>query len=291
MAGFWAVISALVSYVFSTGRPKDWWPRIQDMGRAFRQAGSAMITLAVLGAGTQIVISLVGLTGLSVATTGMVTATAKTSIIAALALTAVATIILGMGLPVTAAYVVAVAVLGGSFIGLGVNLLNAHMFVFYFAVLAAITPPVCGAVYVALPISGSKLWPTAWKSVTLAIAAYIMAFLLALDSRLLMQGEPFSILVRFIITLIAILCVNITARAYLLTDATAYERILFMIATAGLLLWDLLGIPTTLVAFVGFGSLAVGLASHYLRYRKARRKVLAMAISNSDNSTTPTSSF
>ncbi len=116
------------------------------------------VAVALACACAGIVIGVITLTGLGIDFTSLVLAAAQNTLLLALVLTMVAGIILGMGMPTTPAYIVQVALLVPALVKLGVPVEAAHMFVFYFAILSAITPPVAIAVYAANGISRGGLW-------------------------------------------------------------------------------------------------------------------------------------
>ena len=103
-------------------------------------------------------------------------------------------ILLGMGMPTTAAYAVAASVVAPGLVELGIPQLTAHFFVFYFAVVSAITPPVALASYAAAGISGSNPMETSVASFKIGIAAFIVPFMFFYNSALLMEGTWFEIL-------------------------------------------------------------------------------------------------
>jgi TRAP-type uncharacterized transport system fused permease subunit len=102
-------------------------------------------------------------------------------------------ILLGMGMPTTAAYAVAASVVAPGLVQLGIEPLTAHFFVFYFAVVSAITPPVALASYAAAGISGANAMSTSVASFRIGIAAFIVPFMFFYNSALLMDGGWFEI--------------------------------------------------------------------------------------------------
>jgi TRAP-type uncharacterized transport system fused permease subunit len=102
-------------------------------------------------------------------------------------------ILLGMGMPTTAAYAVAASVVAPGLVQLGIEPLTAHFFVFYFAVVSAITPPVALASYAAAGISGANAMSTSVASFRIGIAAFIVPFMFFYNSALLMEGSWFEI--------------------------------------------------------------------------------------------------
>ena len=136
---------------------------------------SVAVALACATAG--IVIGVIAQTGLGLTFTGLVKAAAGQQLIFALILTMIAGIVLGMGMPTTPAYIVQVALLVPALVNMGVSIPAAHMFVFYYAILSAITPPVAIAVYAACGIAQSPVMATSWMAVRLGLTGYIIPFM------------------------------------------------------------------------------------------------------------------
>jgi TRAP-type uncharacterized transport system fused permease subunit len=103
-------------------------------------------------------------------------------------------IVLGMGVPTTAAYAIAAAVVAPGLIDIGVQPIVAHMFIFYFAILSAITPPVALASFAAASMSGGDMWKTSVIAVKLGLATFIVPYMFWLSPALLAQGELPAIL-------------------------------------------------------------------------------------------------
>ncbi len=135
-----------------------------------------------------IVIGVISLTGLGISFTQIVIALAQNSLLLALLLTAVAGIVLGMGMPTTPAYIVMVSLLVPAIIKLGVATPAAHMFALYFAVLSAITPPVALAVFAAAGLAKADMWQTGWQAMRIGAAGFIVPFMFVYEPALLMIG-------------------------------------------------------------------------------------------------------
>ena len=104
------------------------------------------------------------------------------------------TLIFGMGMPTSAAYLVAAVLVGPALQSLGIPALAAHLFIFYFAVLSMVTPPVALAAYAAAGISGANLWTTGLIAFVIAIPGFLIPFAFVLDQGILLQGELLHIL-------------------------------------------------------------------------------------------------
>ncbi|MBK0400057.1 TRAP transporter fused permease subunit [Limibaculum sp. M0105] len=132
----------------------------------------AMIASIILCA--SIVIGVLGMTGLGVKLTSLILSGAGGSLWPALLLTALACLVLGMEVPTTAAYVICVSIAGPALQGLGLEPLTAHLFVFWFALLSTITPPVCGAVFIAAGMVGENWLRVALTAMALGMGLYIV---------------------------------------------------------------------------------------------------------------------
>ncbi len=188
-----------------------------------------IVALACACAG--IVIGTITLTGLGLSFTGVVLALSQNSLIAALFLTMLAGILLGMGLPTTPAYIVQVALLVPALVKLGITVESAHLFVLYFAVLSAITPPVAMAVYAANGLSGGSLMATSWAAVKLGLTGYIIPFMFVFSPSLLMIGDPGPVLLSAVTATIGVICLAGGLHEYFFFGpARWWERLMLIVA-------------------------------------------------------------
>ena len=190
--------------------------------------GTLAIAMACACAG--IVIGVLAQTGLGLDFTTLVLNAAQSNIYYALGLTMIAGIILGMGLPTTPAYIIQVALLVPALIKLGIVEQAAHLFVFYFAILSAITPPVAMAVYAAVGISKSPLWETGWAAVKLGATGYIVPFMFAFSPALLMIGPWDIVTVAITTALIGVICLASSMHGFLLVNLIWAERSMLFLA-------------------------------------------------------------
>ena len=184
------------------------------------------LTIAAACACAGIVIGAIAQTGLGLTFTSFVLAVAQNSLIPALVLTMVAGIILGMGLPTTPAYIIQVALLVPALVKLGIVVQSAHLFVFYFAILSAITPPVALAVYAACGLSRSNLWETGWAAVKLGATGYIVPFMFAFAPALLLIGEWWRVSLAVVSALVGVTMLAGSLHGYYLGAATRWQRLL-----------------------------------------------------------------
>ncbi|MFD1508570.1 TRAP transporter permease [Lacimonas salitolerans] len=156
----------------------------------------AMIAAIILCA--SIIIGVLGVTGLGVKITSVILEGSGGMLWASLLLTALACLVLGMEVPTTAAYVICVSVAGPALIELGLAPLQAHLFVFWFALLSTITPPVCGAVFIAAGMIGENWLRVAMTSMALGVGLYLIPLgMIAQPAVIRMSEEPGAALLAF----------------------------------------------------------------------------------------------
>lgn len=200
---------------------------------------SLQVIMACASAG--IVIGVVGFSGIGMEFTGLVRAASHETLILALVLTAIAGVVLGMGLPTTPAYIVQVALLVPGLVHLGVRLEAAHMFVLYFACLSVITPPVAISLFAANSLSGGKLIPSSIDSLKLAATGYIVPFMAAYAPALLLLGSPLQSLLAALTALCGVIALSAGLHSYLLRRCSLLERLLLIAAAFGLMIPGMLG--------------------------------------------------
>lgn len=133
------------------------------------------------------------LTGIGLRMSELIITLSGGHLFAALLLTAAGSIVLGMGLPTTAAYVVLAALGAPALTELGVPLLSAHLFIFYFGAISNVTPPVSLAAYAAAGIADAPALRTALSAMVLAAAGFLVPFMFVYGPPLLLVGSPFEV--------------------------------------------------------------------------------------------------
>lgn len=160
-----------------------------QIGKAFELAGIMAIQIITVCACAGIIVGVIALTGVGARFSSLLLGIAGASELAALFFAMLIAILLGMGMPTTAAYAVAASVVAPGLTNLGIPPLTAHFFVFYFAVVSSITPPVALASYAAAGISGANPMATSVASFKIGIAAFVVPFMFFYNSALLMEGS------------------------------------------------------------------------------------------------------
>ena len=207
-----------------------------DVYEGMIEAGRALVMIAALLACAAIVVKVLTATGAGVKISNLLFSVSDQGLIVALLLAAVLSIVLGMDVPTTASYVLAAAVAAPSLVRLGLPELTAHLFVFYYAILSAITPPVCASVYAAAALAGASFWKVAGRALLLAGAVYIVPFLFVFRPGILAQGGTGQIALDLGVASAAVFAVSVGLSGYFRGTLTPVGRGLFL-AVAALLFY------------------------------------------------------
>ncbi|MBP5856707.1 TRAP transporter permease [Marivibrio halodurans] len=242
------VAAAVVSWL----TPYRMGPR--SVFKAFEIAGSMSIQIIAVCACAGIIVGVISLTGVGARFSNLLLGLAEHSQLLALVFAMCIAILLGMGMPTTAAYAVAASVVAPGLIELGIPALTAHFFVFYFAVVSAITPPVALASYAAAGISGANAMETSVASFKIGIAAFIVPFMFFYNSALLMEGGTVEILRAGATAVVGVFLLSSAVQGWFLGSGAAwFLRIALAIAALfmieGGLVTDLIGIGVAAATF------------------------------------------
>lgn len=185
MAGFAATALALVLGLFRRENRRSlrlYWDVAAKAGKA---CAAILVAVGCIG----IILGVLNLTGLGLTFASIISSFSDTWLFGSLVVTAFACLVLGMGMPTLPAYLIIVLVLGPVMTKLGADTLAVHMFVFYFGVLSAITPPVAIGAFAAAPIAGSNPMRTAFVALRLALVGFIIPFIFVYEPVLLLIGD------------------------------------------------------------------------------------------------------
>ena len=257
----WALVSSLVIFLIMGGplNRKETKKRAKLSLQAFyRAANGALVMLIVMMSCVQVVVTLINATGLGVKISEFIVNLAGTNSFLALIAVMIVAIILGMGMSTTAAYVIAASALGPALVTLGLPALPSHLFIFYFAIAAGITPPVCVAVFTARAISGGSWLRIAMISMGLSLGGYIIPFFFIYQPAILMQGGTVLGTLWIVITvIIAMFFIEAGVFGYFLKPTSSLERLLFV--GGGLFLLS----STMITDVIGITLVCVGILSHH----------------------------
>ncbi len=191
-----------------------------------------MVSVACMTAG--IIIGIVSMTGVGVQF-AHVLLDFSNSFFFILCMVMLASLLLGMGLPSTAAYSMVALVCAPILIDFGVDLLTAHFFVFYFAIVSFITPPIGIAAYAAASIAKSSFYKTSIQAFILGMAGFIIPFLFVYRPELLLQQGLISALIAFVISVAALFMTSVTMEGFFVRKLSLIERLFSALAAICLL--------------------------------------------------------
>ena len=169
-----AIMTGAVMLVVDGRLSFDWHRTLARVEQACLTAGRQIAMIASIILCASLIIGVLSITGLGVKITSLILSGSGGLLWPSLLLTALACLILGMEVPTTAAYVICVSVAGPALINLGLDPLQAHLFVFWFALLSTITPPVCGAVFIAAGMVGENWLRVALYAMALGVGLYVI---------------------------------------------------------------------------------------------------------------------
>ncbi len=239
--------------------------------RAFEGGGRGVISVAATTACAGIIVSVVTLTGLGLKISGLIVGLGGGVPLFTVAFAAIAVWVLGLAVPVTASYIIAVVMVVPALAQVGVPEVAAHMFIFYYAVLSDVSPPTALSPFAAAAITGGKPYPTmllAWKY---CLPAFLVPFMFTLSPDglgllLLWDTVPITTIVWvFFTACLAVAAFSVAFGGWFLKDATLIERVIFGISGMLLLAAD------TRFDAVGFALLFVAVVLHLWRTRRELR--------------------
>ncbi|MBR3961583.1 MAG: TRAP transporter fused permease subunit [Clostridia bacterium] len=219
---------------------------------ALAAGGQGMITVAAACGIAGIIAGIISMTGLAFMLFNGIVALAGNHVIIALFLTMLCCIVLGMGVPTTANYCIMAATCAPILVQMGVPIIAAHFFVFYFGIVADLTPPVALAAYAGAAIAGANPMKTAFTSTKLAIGAFIVPYIFALNPAMLFIGDVgvFDVILICVTSLIGIFAISASLEGYLFKKMAWYERV---VAAAGGLLLIYPGLVTDVIGLALVG--------------------------------------
>lgn len=202
--------------------------------------------IAATCAAAGIIVGIISQTGLGMKFAMIIITYSKGNLFIALVLTMIIAIVLGMGMPTTAAYAISASVLPPALIKLGVHPIGAHLFIFYFACLSPLTPPLAVASYAAAAIANARVWEVAWLSMKFAIAGFIVPYMFAYGPPLILEGKAWDILFAVITGLLGTMTLSAAVQGWFWGNLNYLKRI-YLLAMSLLLIkpgWqsDLIGL-------------------------------------------------
>lgn len=225
-SAMWAIVTIIIV---------SWIPRatrmdLKKIWQALEDGGKRSLEISATCATAGIILGVLSLTGLGMKFAMIIINYSGGNLLIALIFTMSVAIILGMGMPTTAAYVISASILAPALIEMGVYPLGAHLFIFYFACISALTPPVALAAYAAAAIAEARMWDVAQNAVRLAIAGYIIPYMFVYGPAMVLKGGAWEIVLACFTGIIGTLCLAGAVQAWFFHRARLLERCLLFVA-------------------------------------------------------------
>lgn len=226
---------------------------VREILYALEIAARMSLQLVAVCAAAGIIVGVIALTGIGTRFSSLLLSFADGSPLLAMVFAMLVAIILGMGMPTTAAYAVAAAVIAPGLIRMGIPPLTAHFFIFYYAVISAITPPVALAAYAGAAIAQSEPMRTSVESFKFGLAAFIVPFMFFYSSEMLMQGAWLDIIHVFVTALFGIYLMASAVQGWMFGPLNPVLRVLALAGALGMIAggWtsDLIGLAVAGLVF------------------------------------------
>lgn len=250
-AVFWSII-LLIACSWLGEKENRMTPR--KIINSFIEGGIMAVEVAAACACSGLIIGVVGITGLGLAFTSFIIDLSHGILPLALFLTMIASIILGMGLPTTAKYIILSTLAAPAIHKMGVPMMAAHLFILYFGVIADVTPPVALAAYAGAGIAGSNAMKTGFAALGLAVAGFIVPYMFAYNQALLFNGPLLHVVFSTLTAALGIVALSAGVQGFYLKDLNILERGLLLAAALCLMIG---GTVTDIVGFIILGGIFI----------------------------------
>lgn len=230
-SGLWAII---LTYVVSLLRRDTRMSPLAVLDSLYTAGRGILIPAVAVGA-AGLIIGIISLTGIDLQITAAIIKFSGGSLLLGLVLTMITCIILGMGMPPVAAYLIQVAFTVPALVDLGANPFAAHLFVFYYLVFSFVTPPVALAAYTAAGITGESPTETGFVAWRLSLAAFLVPFAFIYGPGLLLMGSSYLIIRNTFTALVGVIALAAGTTGWLLVKTTGWERVALIASALALI--------------------------------------------------------
>jgi TRAP transporter 4TM/12TM fusion protein len=225
-----SLLAVVVGSVLVQAKGLGWW--LKEVSKAGQQAAE----IGVIGALVGLIIGCCDLTGLGFSLTLILYKVGQINLLLFLVVTALMSLILGMGLPGIAIYIMQAALIVPAMVKMGIAPIAAHFFIMYFGCFAMITPPVALAAMAAAAIGNADLWETGWEAVKLSVIAFIIPFMFVFSPSLLSQGSLDLILINSLTAALGVIAIGASLRGFFFSSITYLDRALLFLSALSLIL-------------------------------------------------------
>jgi TRAP transporter 4TM/12TM fusion protein len=249
LAAFWSIVAVVVIAAIHPKYKFTW----KDFYKCLESGGRGVIEVAAACAMAGVIIGVITLTGLGLKLSMLMITLAAGNLLVLLILTAIVCFILGMGVPTTAAYLIVASLVAPALIKMGIAPLAAHMFVFYYALVSMITPPVALAAYAAAGIAQCSPDKVGFTAVRLGVVALVVPFMFAYGPQLLLIGTWPEIIQSIITSIIGCVALSIAVHGWFQGQVPLWLRGMFLVGGLGLIkpgtLTDIAGVVLLVIAY------------------------------------------
>jgi len=267
MSGFWAVISIPLCTFLKKSTRIGWRQVVSGLEKAAYNVLPIIGVVSLAG----VVMGMISLCGLGLKLTSIVILLSGGNLLALLILTMISCIILGMGLPAVAAYIISFVLIAPALIQMGIAPFVAHMFIFYFSCMAGLTPPMAPFAFVAAGIAQAPMMKTAMTAWRLALPIFLLPYAFVYNPSLLLLGSFSNIFITIITSSVSIIAITISLGGYFFIKLPIYRRISLFVSSVILLFPSL---------YIRLGGLSI-FTVIYLFMLKDRKYINTISLSQS----------
>ncbi|MBA7487018.1 hypothetical protein ES707_22580 [subsurface metagenome] len=231
MAAFWAIISIPLCTFLKKSTHIDWRQVISGLEKAAYNALPIIGVVSLAG----VAMGMISLSGLGLKLTSIIIMLSGGNLLALLILAMISCIIMGMGLPAIAAYIITSVLIVPALTQMGIAPFVAHMFIFYFSCMAGLTPPMAPFAFVAAGIAQAPMMKTAMTAWRLALPIFLLAFAFVYNPSLLLLGSFSNIFITVITSLVSVIAISASLEGYFFIKLPVYQRISLFVSSIILL--------------------------------------------------------
>lgn len=231
MSAFWAVVSIPLCTFLKKSTRIGWRQVVSGLEKAAYNALPIIGVVSLAG----VAMGMISLSGLGLKLTSIIIMFSGGNLLALLILAMISCIIMGMGLPTIAAYIITSVLIAPALTQMGIAPFVAHMFIFYFSCMAGLTPPMAPFAFVAAGIAQAPMMKTAMTAWRLALPIFLLAYAFVYNPSLLLLGSFSNIFITVITSLVCIIAISVSLEGYFFAKLPVYQRISLFVSSIVLL--------------------------------------------------------
>ena len=251
---FFSVTASTIGIIIFSFLRKKTRLNLKKFIAALERGSRGALVVAIACSLSGLIVGCIYQSNLGVRFTSLIVSLSGGNLLLALIMAMMASLILGMGMPISPAYILLIALVIPAIVKLGVTPLAAHLFAIYFCRASLVTPPVAISAYVAAGIANAPMTKTGWTAFRLGLASFLIPFSFVYSGELLLIGSPLSIIFSIITALIGVYALAVGCEGYWSTSLSIFQRALAFVAAIVLIVpeWhsDLIGIGCLGVLYI-----------------------------------------